>query len=105
MLTNVGRRIVKHLELRQAERELARQRDVLYQNEKLAALGRLAAGVAHELNNPLGIISSRIELMLLEAADLQLSPSLVTDLEVLHRNTQRAAQIARSLRSFARQAP
>jgi C4-dicarboxylate-specific signal transduction histidine kinase len=58
MLTDVGRRIGQHLELRRAERELARQRDVLYQSEKLAALGRLVAGVAHEMNNPLGIISS-----------------------------------------------
>jgi two-component system, cell cycle sensor histidine kinase and response regulator CckA len=60
MLTDVGRRIGQHLELRRAERELARQRDVLYQSEKLAALGRLVAGVAHEMNNPLGIISSMI---------------------------------------------
>jgi two-component system, cell cycle sensor histidine kinase and response regulator CckA len=67
MLTDVGSRIGQHLELRRAERELARQRDVLYQSEKLAALGRLVAGVAHEMNNPLGIISSRIELMLAEA--------------------------------------
>src|SRR5512145_747340 len=103
MLTNVGRRIVKHLELRQAERELARQRDVLYQSEKLAALGRLVAGVAHEMNNPLGIITSRIELMLAEAEGQTLPAQHLDDLRVVHRNVLRVAGVAQALRSFARQ--
>jgi PAS domain S-box-containing protein len=89
---------------KRAEAELERQREVLFQSEKLAALGRLAAGIAHEVNNPLAIISARIEVMLLEAEDRGLS-WLAPDLEVLHRNTQRVAQIARGLRSFARQTP
>jgi two-component system NtrC family sensor kinase len=84
------------------EAQITGQRELLFRTEKLAALGRLAAGIAHELNNPLGIISSRIELMLLEAGEQRLAPEVVADLEVLHRNTQRAAHIARSLRSFAR---
>jgi PAS domain S-box-containing protein len=87
---------------KRSESQLQRQRDAIFQSEKLAALGRLAAGIAHELNNPLGIISSRIELMLLDAHDQGLAPEVVADLQVLHRNTQRAAHIARSLRSFAR---
>jgi PAS domain S-box-containing protein len=103
MLADVGRRIGQHLELRQAERELARQRDVLYQSEKLAALGRLVAGVAHEMNNPLGIISSRIELMLAEAEGQSLPTQLLEDLRVVHRNVLRVAGVAQALRSFARQ--
>ncbi len=90
---------------KRAEAELRRQQEILFLNEKMAALGRLAAGIAHELNNPLGIISSRIEVMLLEAEDQHLPPALLEDLNVLHRNTQRAAEIARGLRSFARQSP
>ncbi len=73
------------------------------QTEKLAALGTLAAGLAHELNNPIGIISSRAELMLLEAETQPLPEELRDDLKVLHRHAQRVARIAQGLLSFARQ--
>ena len=92
-------------ERKRVEAQLLRQREVLFQSEKLAALGRLAAGVAHEINNPLSIIGSRIEVMLLDAEDQSLPDSLLEDLRVLHRNTQRAGRIAYNLRSFARQSP
>jgi signal transduction histidine kinase len=75
------------------------------QAEKLAALGTLAAGLAHELNNPIGVISSRIEIMLLDAESRPLPPDVTADLTVLHRHAQRVARIAHGLLSFARQAP
>ena len=53
---------------RAAEDELARQRDMLHQTEKLSALGELLAGVSHELNNPLSVLVGQA-LMLSEAAD------------------------------------
>jgi PAS domain S-box-containing protein len=105
MLSDVGSRIGSHVEHRRMEQELSRQRDVLYQSEKLAALGRLVAGVAHEMNNPLGIISSRIELMLAEAEGQTLPAQLLEDLKVVHRNVLRVAGVAQALRSFARQSP
>jgi PAS domain S-box-containing protein len=72
------------------------------QSEKLAALGTLAAGLAHELNNPIGIISSRAELMLLDAEPRALPEDVVEDLRVIHRHAQRVARIAQGLLSFAR---
>jgi PAS domain S-box-containing protein len=83
---------------------VALQRSAL-QAEKLAGIGTLAAGIAHELNNPIGIISSRTELMLLEAETRPIPDEVREDLHVLHRHAQRVARIAQGLLSFARQAP
>jgi PAS domain S-box-containing protein len=103
MLTDIGSRIGQHLDHRRVELELRQQREVLFQSEKLSALGRLVAGVAHEMNNPLGIISSRIELMLGEAEGQAFPAQLLEDLRVIHRNVLRVAGVAQALRSFARQ--
>jgi PAS domain S-box-containing protein len=73
------------------------------QSEKLAALGTLAAGIAHEINNPLGIISSRIEVMLLEAESEPFPKSVVDDLMTVHKHAERVARIAQGLLSFSRQ--
>ena len=75
------------------------------QAERLASLGSLSAGIAHEINNPIGIITSRIELMLIDAAEHALPPPVVEDLHVLHRNAMRVASIAQRFLSFARQSP
>jgi PAS domain S-box-containing protein len=92
-------------ERKRIEAQLQHQREVLHQNEKLAALGTMAAGIAHEMNNPLGIITTRIEVMLLDAEQQQLPAQVLEDLHVLHRASQRVARIAASLRSFARHTP
>jgi len=73
------------------------------QAERLAALGRLSAGIAHEVNNPIGIILSRIEIMLLDAQAQPLPGKMAEDLRVLHRHAQRVASIAQGLLSFARE--
>lgn len=70
--------------------------------ETLAALGAVAAGVAHELNNPLAVALSRIELIL-QTGVKELSPQMREDLEVVHRNAQRASRIASELLNAARQ--
>jgi PAS domain S-box-containing protein len=71
--------------------------------ETLNALGAVAAGIAHELNNPLAVISSRIELMLESRSGLP--AEAVDDLRVLQRNVERASRISRHLLSLARERP
>jgi signal transduction histidine kinase len=75
------------------------------QTERLTALGQLSAGFAHEVNNPIGVMTTRIELMLMDAETNKLPPDVIEDLKVLHRHAQRVAAITSSLLSFARQSP
>jgi PAS domain S-box-containing protein len=73
------------------------------QADKLAALGTLSAGIAHEINNPIGIITARVEVMMLEAEEEGLPAEMQKDLEVILRHARRVAGITQGLLSFARQ--
>jgi signal transduction histidine kinase len=105
MMADIGSRIGLYIEHRRVQEELQRQREALYQSEKLAAIGTLSAGLTHEINNPLGIITARIDVMMEEADAHRLPEQLREDLAVLRRNAQRVARIAQGLLSFARQTP
>lgn len=72
----------------------------LVQAAKLAAVGEMAAGIAHELNNPLTTISGFTELVLENLSD---SESARSDLEFVLREAQRARNVVRRLLDFARQ--
>lgn len=74
-------------------------------SEKLVTLGAIAAGIAHELNNPIGIICSRIELMLADAESRKLPAEVEEDLHVLHRNALRVSKTAQGLLTLARHHP
>ena len=105
MMADIGSRIGLYIEHKQVQEEFQRQREALHQSEKLAAIGTLSAGLTHEINNPLGIITARIDVMLEEADAHGLPAEVKNDLAVLRRNAQRVARIAQGLLSFARQTP
>jgi len=90
------------LEVKVEERthEIKEMQSRLIRSEKVASLGELVAGIAHELNNPLtGVLmfSSMI------SSDPRLDPALKPDFDTIIRETKRCAQIVKGLLDFARE--
>ncbi|MBI2504450.1 MAG: hypothetical protein HYW07_14595 [Candidatus Latescibacteria bacterium] len=79
-------------------RNLALQEAQLHQAQKLEAIGQLATGVAHEINNPLTSVLGYSELLLRR----QLDPQVQECLETIRREGQRAQEIAARLLQFVR---
>ena len=80
--------------------ELEKTQVQLLQAEKMSSLGKLAAGVAHQLNNPLGGITLFTQLMLEEH---ELSNDAKSDLKRIQRDAERCSSIVKELLEFARQ--
>ena len=81
--------------------DLKRLEEQLIQAEKLAAMGQMLAGVAHELNNPLTAILGVTELLRERVAS---DESSKRQLELTHRQARRAARIVQNLLEFSRPA-
>ncbi len=81
-------------------RKLAEARLQLFQSDKMASLGRLAAGVAHEINNPLTGVLTYGSFLLKRTKD---NSELQDDLKIIVRETKRSRDIVKSLLDFARQ--
>ncbi len=75
----------------------------IMQADKLATVGQLAGGVAHEVNTPASIISGRVEAMLLEPDPL--SKQVQEDLNVIKKQADRISQITRNLLLFSKRNP
>lgn len=113
--------IEKNLDLYTAMEELKATQDQLIMKEKMAALGSLVAGVAHEINNPIGTVNSssdvsdrcinKIEIVLEQSRsieDIKNSDQLPKALKILKENIRvtmtagdRIATLVKSLRNFA----
>ena len=71
----------------------------LVYSEKMAAIGQLAAGVAHEINTPLGIILGYTQLL---KEDFEKDPNVLQDLEIMEKQAKNCKRIVSDLLSFAR---
>lgn len=86
--------IIKNISERyRMERQIA-------QADKLAAVGELSAGVAHEINNPLGIILGYTQLLLKQA-----NPEQTEDLKVIEKHVQNCKSVVSDLLDFSRKGP
>jgi PAS domain S-box-containing protein len=85
---------------RQAYDDLRRTQEQLLHSEKMAAVGQLISGVAHELNNPLTAILGYSQLL---TSSAQIGPQGLEYSEKLYKQAQRTHRIVQNLLSFARQ--
>ena len=88
-------------DLRVREAELRRTQAELVQASKMASLGALAGGLAHEINNPLAILRTSADLMT-SMFEREVDPEKARSvLERMIKTTERIAKIVRSLRAFS----
>lgn len=87
-------------ELEVSHRELEEAQDALERSAKLASMGQLAAGIAHEVNNPLGTLLLHANLMLEETEE---NCQAKADLETIIDQANRCKRIISGLLNFARQ--
>jgi len=86
-------------QLNNSNEKLASARNALKQSEKLAGMGQLSAGIAHELNNPLGVITMYSNILIEETPA---ESPLRKDLELIVEQAERCKNIVGGLLNFAR---
>ncbi|NNF96732.1 MAG: HAMP domain-containing histidine kinase [Halobacteria archaeon] len=97
--------------LQAAESERDRAQHMVLQSNKLASIGQMAAGIGHEINNPLNNILSYTKLLTRnlqehsDKVDAASREQLLADLQSLREETLRASEIVKGILNFARQVP
>lgn len=94
-------RMAEYIEQREKELQRVTQQQIC-QSEKLASIGRLSAGIAHEINNPLTGVLTFAHLLKQKKNN---SEEDINDLDVIIRETTRVREIVKGLLDFARQTP
>jgi two-component system, NtrC family, sensor kinase len=106
-ITGWAKTLEQRVEQKTAELERAHQ--TMLSHEKMASIGKLAATVAHEVNNPLfGILTyARLNLRKLAGCDMpdEDKREMVEQLQIIEHESKRCGDIMRNLLTFARQAP
>lgn len=82
--------------------EITRHMRSLELAERLASLGKVASGIAHEINNPLGIILNRIECMEADASRSPMPAEVQRDLLAVRAQAERILRVTRSILTFSR---
>jgi len=105
LIRAIAERIGHVVERRRATESLKVSQERLHQTERLASLGTLSAGIAHEINNPIGMMLLAAQ----TAMKLKDSPgsedALSRSLDLIVENARRCSEIVTSLLQFARQEP
>ena len=90
--------IQKNMHLEKENHEIQAK---LVQSAKLASIGTLAAGMAHEINNPLAVIRAYVSLLKIAIEEGTYGEKNLEDLDLLDRSVDRVATIVQSLLSFS----
>jgi signal transduction histidine kinase len=87
------------------EQQLLRLDRQLAHSEKLASIGNLAAGVAHEINNPIAVIQNKVQILRYRIADGEPGGVLLDDLATVEKHVGRIRSITEGLLTFSRETP
>ncbi|HXU72413.1 MAG TPA: ATP-binding protein [Polyangia bacterium] len=96
----------RNTELNTALAELRRTQDELVRSEKMASMGRLVAGIAHEINNPVNAVVNTVGPLEQTLATLSVAPDSQHDLSemirVIQRGARRTKEIVQALHNYSR---